>query len=725
MPANIKRQLRKKIPAKISGLVDMAYNLWWSWNSSAKTMFKMLDPPLWYKHKRNVVKVLYEIKFERLQAMANNGRFLSLYKKVYQDFQDELGGSHEDVWFVQNYPTYKEDFIAYLSMEYGIHASVEIYSGGLGILSGDHLKECSDLGIPLVAVGFLYQEGYFSQRIDEDGWQQADFGEADFDTIPILEVMDPKAPEKPLLVEVPFNGMNVHVKVWELRVGRIKLFLMDTNISENPPWERDHTDRLYGGSQSLRLKQEIILGIGAVRLLGRLGYKPRVWHLNEGHCAFSSVERIHQLMKEGQSFAEALDNVRAKTVFTTHTPVPAGHDVFPLETLAEMWSPTYLDMLGQENFYSLGVFKLGERDGYNMTVLGMRTAKRANAVSKLHQSVTEEMFTDLWAELLEKHGKDFQNLSYVTNGVHVPSFVSSIYQQIFEMADVDWIANHDNPTYWGTENPIMLGLSDAVIWAYHLSAKERLVRYCREVARRKIMDHAWTTEEAMVHGALLDPEALTIGFARRFTGYKRPNLIFNDFSRLVKILNNQYRPVQIVFAGKAHPADDWGKHMIQEIVRQAKDNLLGHRIIFLENYDLITAKMILAGVDVWLNNPIRPNEASGTSGMKAACNFVPNLSISDGWWAEGYTGENGWVINAENATAEKQEEQDRIDSESLYTLLELEIIPLYYDVDDNGVPVKWIRVMRKALSSVLPQFSSRRMLKDYTRKLYLPTIEGN
>lgn len=713
----VRGKLVQKMPENLKGLVKLAYNLWWSWTYDARQLFKLLDPPLWYKSSHNPVHILRNITPQRLEKMSKNSKFLALYEKVYNKFITEMQLDAE-LWWKKEIGK-PETQIAYLSMEYGIHNSLKIFSGGLGILSGDHLKESSDLGIPIVAVGFLYQEGYFIQKISQarNGWQEEIYEEADFNDIPIEELIDPTT-NRPFLIPIQFMDTTIHVKIWLVEVGRVKLYLIDSNIGENPPWYRDLTDRLYGGGSELRLKQEMILGLGSVRLFNKLGIKPTVWHLNEGHCSFSSIERIINYLEKGKTFEEALELIRKCTLFTTHTPVPAGHDVFPFR-LIDIYFSHYLQQIGHENFYSLGSYDFGHGAGFNMTVLGMRTSSYYNAVSKLHREVSEKMFEPLWVSLREKYGEKFNPLTYVTNGTHAPSFVSGTFQELFNMVNENWVIRHDDPKIW---DDMFETITDHDIWEFHRSAKLRMIRLIREVSRNKRRSGEWDSEMALVNGALFDPDVLTIGFARRFATYKRATLVFTDIERLKRLVNDPYRPVQLIFAGKAHPADDPGKKFIQDIINHAKNPELGHRIAFIENYDLVVAKMMLQGVDVWLNNPLRPNEASGTSGMKAAMNFVPNLSILDGWWDEGYINDpenqNGWAINPKNVEEPNIETQNWRDARSLYDILEQEIIPKYYDFEPGNIPYEWIKIMRNALKSNLPRFSSRRMLKDYSRNLY-------
>ncbi|MFX0173122.1 MAG: alpha-glucan family phosphorylase [Candidatus Hodarchaeota archaeon] len=718
--------LEKKVPEKLRELVDLAYNLWWSWDPDAREMFRILDPPLWHSN-HNPIFILRYMTDERLERMANKKSFLDLYHKVMKNFKTEMSKDASHLWWTQTFPEYQTAKIAYLSMEYGIHNSLPIYSGGLGILSGDYLKESSDLGVPIVAVGFLYQEGYFTQKISStrNGWQEEVFKEYDFDDLPIEEVIDLEN-RKPLLISVKMKDeVEVYVKVWKVNVGRIKLFLLDSNISENVPWFRDLTDRLYGGGSELRLQQEMILGICSVRLFSKLGTKPSLFHLNEGHCSFSSIERIMQLIvNKGLDFNNALKEVRSQTLFTTHTPVQAGHDVFPF-WLINTYFKEAINEIGFENFHSLGTHESssGREDGFNMTILGIKTAHYTNAVSKLHLEVTNKMFQPLNSELKAKY-TNFKPMESITNGVHIASFLSEIYQRMFRMVDDNWLDHQDEPIFW---DKILdrYTISDYQIWEYHLAAKRRLFKLIRENARNNQKSGYWNSEIALANGALLDPDVLTVGFARRFATYKRATLLFSDFERLKKLIEDPYRPVQFIFAGKAHPNDDAGKLHIQKIYNYAKNPDFGYRIAFIENYDLKTAKILLQGVDVWLNTPRRYNEASGTSGMKACLNFIPNLSILDGWWVEGYNGLNGWAINPQNIEKNNIASQDWTDVQSLYEILENQIVPLYYDFELENIPFNWIKMMREAVRSTLPFFSARRMLKEYSQNLYVKILSNS
>jgi starch phosphorylase len=656
------------------------------------------------------------ISEEKLQQQAKKPRFLRLYDSVLVNYDRNMDTEAADLWWPKKFPEHKDKLIGYLSMEYGIHQSLPIYSGGLGVLSGDHLKEASDLGINLVATGFLYEQGYFRQHIPLHGWQEAIYQDNDFTELPIEPLM--KNEKKPLLVPVELNDHIVYCKVWHVQVGRASLYLMDTNIPQNAPWHRDLTDRLYGGDQEMRLKQEIILGVGAVRTLRALDLNPDVWHLNEGHCGFSLLERIRELVEKGESFNYAVQKVRGRTVFTTHTPVPAGHDAFNFGMVRHHISRYCTQMdIDPDEFLALGRYGEGQGAAFNMTALAIRMSYLRNAVSKLHGQVSRDMFKPLWKEL--KISPQKEPIIPIVNGVHVPTWLPNIQRRLFSRwIGPDWMDTHDNQHAWEKIGDI----PSKELWNMHLTNKTRLFRFIRERARRRRVSRDWEPEKILISGALLDPQALTIGFARRFATYKRATLIFKDIKRLRKILRDPYYPVQIVFAGKAHPADDAGKYMIQKIIHHAKDPELGNRIAFLEGYDLEMSKFLLQGVDLWLNNPLRPNEASGTSGMKAAMNFIPNFSVLDGWWAEGYTGKNGWAIGDGKDAVAKREEQDFKESQLLYDTLENEIVPLYYDIDDDGVPRGWIDVMKESTKSTLARFSMRRMLKDYSNKLYIKAI---
>jgi starch phosphorylase len=706
------------IPGPLARLTDLAGNLWWSWHPLARALFKQISYPLWKVTAHNPVRMLQLVSTERLEMLARDPEFLAEYERVVAAFDAEMSNGH--LWFCQKYtdictpPTAGQPHqtgVAYFSAEFGIHVSLPIYSGGLGVLSGDHCKEANDLGVPLVGVGFVYPQGYFRQRITPAGIQEAIYDTLNMDWGPIHPVLGEDGQR--IKVQVVLRGQTVHVQVWQVRVGRVHLYLMDANVPENPPWERDLAARLYGGDQETRIRQEMVLGLGGVRVLRALGIRPRAWHLNEGHSAFLVLERLREETQAGQPFEEALAKIRATTVFTTHTPVPAGHDAFPYHLMDEYFGRFWQQMgISREQFMALGDY-----DGrFNMTVLALRLSGQTNGVSQLHGAVSRRMWQPVWPE-----GPAEQvPIKAITNGVHVPSWVSSELKSLYgQYLGPDWMDYHDDPDLWEA----ILEMPDAELWEVHQLLRAKLLAYIDDRVRQRWMARQMEAGQVLGSGTLLDPDALTIGFARRFATYKRATLIFRDLGRLKRILHTPQRPVQIIFAGKAHPADGGGKELIQRVVDHAQDPNLGGRIAFLEDYDLHMARFLVQGVDVWLNNPRRPNEASGTSGMKAAMNGVPNLSVLDGWWAEGYNGANGWAIGdgAEHWDWNIQDEQD---AQSLYTLLEQQVVPLFYERDTRGVPHGWVRVMKEAIRTSVAPFGARRMLKEYAEQMYVPALQN-
>jgi starch phosphorylase len=650
---------------------------------------------------------------ERLEVLARDPDFQTLYDRVVATFDGEMGDGH--LWFTKLHPNLRQP-IAYFSAEFGLHGSLPIYSGGLGVLSGDHCKEVSDLGLPFVGVGFIYPQGYFRQHIPPDGRQEAIYDTLNFDQVPLFPVLD--AHGNRLTIQVVLRGVQVHVQVWEVRVGRAHLYLMDTNVPQNDPWDRDLSARLYGGDQETRIRQEMVLGLGGVRLLRALGIDPSVWHMNEGHSAFLVLERLRELTQSGQGFETAVEVVRRSTVFTTHTPVPAGHDAFPYHLIDEYFGRFWQEMgIGRDQFLALGEYQ----GRFNMTVLALRLADRTNGVSKLHGEVSRRMWQSVWP------GRQIEQvpISAITNGVHVPSWISTELKMLYaQYLAEDWEERHDDRVLWERLDD----MPDEALWYLHLQLKAKLSAFVDERIRQRWRSGSMEASQVLASGALLDPEALTIGFARRFATYKRATLIFRDARRLKQILHAERRPVQIIFAGKAHPADGGGRHFIQQVYQFAQDPEFGGRIAFLEDYDLHMARFLVQGVDVWLNNPRRPNEASGTSGMKAAMNGVPNLSVLDGWWPEAYhPGEggrprNGWALG--EVQHDDWDTQDEMDSQALYRLLEDEVVPLFYDRDAAGVPCGWVGVMKEAIRTSVAAFSMRRMVKEYTDQMYLPAMLG-
>ena len=579
------------------------------------------------------------------------------------------------------------------------------------MLAGDHCKEASDLGIPLIGVGFMYPQGYFHQTVSPEGWQQEVYEKLSWEHAPIDRATTPEG--KPFIVAVPLGNRSVLVSVWRVRLGRVKLYLLDTDLEENAPWDRELSARLYGGDRETRVQQEIILGIGGVRALKAMESSPVAWHLNEGHAAFVVIQRIRDLIEHGQSFDAALEEVRRTTIFTTHTPVPAGHDAFPfhlVEThLANAWGT-----LGgyRDAFMALGHYDNGSGPLFNMTALALRTAGATNAVSQVHRQVTNDMWGPIWPGVADEN----RPVRAITNGVHVPTWLSAEMTRLLDdYLEAGWRDRHDDPAVWRR----VLEIPDDDLWNARQALRNYLFAFIRERARSRWKEEHVTAARVVAAGTLLDPNALTIGFARRFTGYKRPELIFRNPERLLSILNAPRRPVQIIFAGKAHPADEMGKHHLQQVYKRATDPMFAGRIAFVDDYDLHVAHFLVQGCDVWLNNPRKPLEASGTSGMKASINGVPHLSISDGWWAEGYTSQNGWLIESQPNSSDT-DAVDAADAEALYQLLENEVVPTFYDRDVEGVPRRWLDVVRQAILSVTPRFSARRMVKQYAQEMYRP-----
>src|SRR3954469_2862493 len=695
-------------PERTARLEELAVDLWWSWHQEAREVFRRLDYGLWGATAHNPVRMLRLISAERLEEAAADPAFTASYDRAIAALDDAR--TARNTWWSHKFPQLNGP-IAYFSAEFALHQSLPIYAGGLGVLAGDHCKEASDLGIPLIGVGFMYPQGYFHQSVSPEGWQQESYERLNWNDAPIEPAITPDG--TPCIVPVPLGNRSVLVQVWRVRLGRVKLYLLDTDLEENAPWDRELSARLYGGDRETRVQQEIILGIGGVRALKAMNSQPLVWHLNEGHAALVVLQRIRDQIEGGMTFDAALEEVRRTTVFTTHTPVPAGHDAFPfalVEThLAGAWGS-----LGdhRDRFMQLGAYDNGSGPQFNMTALALRTAGGVNAVSQLHGVVTREMWAPMWPDLPEPQ----RPVRAITNGVHMPTWLSNEMARLFdEYLPSDWRDRHDNPELWQR----VLDIPDEALWGARTALRNYLFAFVRERARQRWRDEQVSVARVVAAGTLLDPNALTIGFARRFTGYKRPELIFHNPERLQKILNASRRPVQIVFAGKAHPADDTGKHHLQQVYRRAIDPMFGGRIAFVDDYDLHVAHFLVQGCDVWLNNPRKPLEASGTSGMKASINGVPHFSIADGWWAEGYNGANGWVIDG-GVTGDDYDAVDAADARALYRLLEEEIVPAFYDRDTNGIPRRWLQVVREAIISVTPRFSARRMVKQYAETMYGP-----
>lgn len=699
------------VPDRVSGLVDLAYNLWWSWNPAVQHLFSQLNTKAWLECTHNPVRMLRSMPAETLVRASKNPRFLRHYDLIIARFRDELRPQRR--WFLDRYPGGGDKTIAYFSAEYGLHHSLPFYAGGLGFLAGDHLKECSDLGVPLVAVGFMYSGGYLHQHINPSGWQEDIEEYLDRDATPIKRVLYNH--DDQLIAHVPFIDPPIYMAVWKVDVGAIPLYLIDTDLKENTPANRLISARLYTGDQELRLRQEIVLGIGGSYILNILGIKPSAIHLNEGHPAFAILEQVKEHLGRGMTFDEAVRNVRETTIFTTHTPVPAGHDRFP-HALMDKYFGSYYPLLGidREKFLGLGNSPSDPDGLFNMTAFALSMSDFRNGVSKKHGEVTREMWQPLWPGLRANEVP----ISSITNGVHVPTWLSPkielLLHRYFSPTCPDWIGHHDIPTIW----EIVDEIPDEELWAVHLQLKRKLVNRIREFKRRKWVTEPTDPMNVLIGGALLDPTVLTIGFARRFSSYKRADLIFKDVDRLRKIANNPWRPVQFIFAGKAHPADEEGKRIVQRVYNYAHQQDFGARIAFVEDYGEQMAQYLVHGVDVWLNNPVPRNEACGTSGMKASLNGVMHLSILDGWWPEGYNGRNGWAVEGMAGSPDS----DGTDAEQIYEILEREIVPLYYAASDDGIPHMWVKRMKEAIKSNAPLFSARRMVKEYVARGYAPAL---
>lgn len=693
------------LPDRIGRLNELAHNLWWSWNPKAREVFRSLDYAVWKLTAHNPVRMLRIVPREKLEQVANSESFLALYDAAIQAFDRSL--KDEDTWWSRQFADLNGCSIAYFSAEFALHQSLPLYAGGLGVLAGDHCKEASDLGVPLTGVGFMYPQGYFHQKLNSEGWQVETYETLNWDDVPVQRARSQDG--QPCVVAIPLANRTVLASVWQVNLGRVRLYLLDTNLEENSPGDRELSARLYAGDREMRLQQEAILGIGGVRALRSLGCNPTVWHLNEGHVAFVALERIRELLEAGQTFEEALQEVRRTSIFTTHTPVPAGHDAFSFH-LVEGYLEGCLSALGEQRnaFLAIGHHNNGGGDLFNMTALAIRSSGVVNAVSRLHRQVTSEM----WAPILRSAENHEEPLRAITNGIHMSTWIAPAVSRLFERyIGSDWREHHDDPGSWDW----VLSIPDEELWAVRQSLRDILLAFIRERAR-----HLWIAGQAnpaqvIMAGTLLDPRALTIGFARRFAGYKRPGLIFQDSERLARILAAPKCPVQIVFAGKAHPADETGKHYLQGVCRRANDPAFGGRIAFVDDYDLHVAHFLVQGCDVWLNTPIKPQEASGTSGMKASVNGVINLGVGDGWWAEGYSGSNGWLIEGGAGGS-----QDEADAEALYRLLEEEVVPMFYERDARGIPRRWVQMVKQAMRTVAPQFCARRMVKQYAEELYVP-----
>jgi len=698
------------LPDELKELEALAYDLRWAWDPEAIELFRRIDRGLWEDVYHNPVRVLGSIGQERLRELTENPGFLAHLRRCVESLETYR---EESTWFQRTYGDPKGVCVGYFSAEFGITEALPIYSGGLGVLAGDHLKSASDLGIPLVGVGLLYQRGYFRQYLNNDGWQQEDETENDFYTLPVQPV---QAGGQDVTVEVDFPDGRAAVRIWKAQVGRVPLFLLDTNLEGNPQGIRTITAQLYSGDGEMRLRQEILLGVGGFRALDALKMRPAVCHMNEGHSAFLAVERIRTAMVEGGvDFDVAREMVAAGNVFTTHTPVPAGHDVFP-PSLVERYFGAVAAELGLpiQAFLDLGRQQPGNaQDGFNMTVLALRNSAFRNGVSQLHGQVSRRMCQGLWPGVPE----DEIPVTSITNGIHVPSWIShglaSLHQTYLGPRLLE---EPEDQSVWER----VADIPPEELWRTHERRRERLVAFARRRLREQLGRRSASPVEIARADEVLDPKALTIGFARRFATYKRATLLLRDPERLTRILCNEERPVQIIYAGKAHPQDMAGKEFIREIVHVIQREDLRRRIVFVEDYDMSVARYLVQGVDIWLNTPLRPLEASGTSGMKATANGALNLSVLDGWWAEAYKVDVGWAIGR-GEEYDDPAYQDQVEADALYQILENDAVPLFYDRGPDGLPRGWVARMKSALSSLCPVFNTHRMVHEYTEKAYLPT----
>ena len=699
-----------KVPERLKPLLAIARNLWWTYNRNAVALFRRVDLDLWEEFRHNPIQLLGALRVERMTALSEDDAFVAHMDSVYEDLKSHLQAS---TWHEKSYSSTGDIRIAYFSAEFGLHESLPLYSGGLGVLAGDHIKSSEELGLPLVGVGLAYHQGYNHQYLSSDGWQLEQYPDNDFFNMPMTPLRDPAGQR--LRIEVKIEDRSVKARIWKVQVGRVPVYLLDTNLASNAPEDREITRRLYGGDLNMRVRQEILLGIGGLKLLDCIDYNPTVCHMNEGHSAFLGLERIRRLMEgESMSFEEAREAMAAGTIFTTHTPVPAGNDRFPPELISKYFSD-YAPLLNLsiDEFLALGREDPENADEpFGMTILALRLASNANGVSRLHSSISRKIWKKLWPAVPEQEIP----ITHVTNGVHTHSWLSDEFSRLFERyLGPRWRDDPLNRRVWLRVDEI----PDNELWRAKERLRDRLVSFVRRRLKTQLKRLGVSHSKLAAADEALDPEVLTIGFARRFATYKRADLIFRDTKRVKQLLLDRDRPIQLLFSGKAHPQDQPGKELIRKIVHLAKSEEFQNRIVFLEDYDMDVARHLVQGVDVWLNTPQRPLEASGTSGMKAALNGTLNLSIRDGWWCEGYTGDNGWAIGAGEELADR-DYQDWVESEMLYDLLEQEVIPLFYRRGPDDVPRGWVTRVKASVRTCGPQFNTNRMVQEYCERMYLP-----
>ena len=708
-----------KIPHNIKFLEKLSRNLWWTWNSNAQNLFRRIDPSLWYQCERNPIAMLLSLSQERLEEISKDEGFVQHLAEVKQEFENDMEHGERK--------HSNTDCIAYFSLEYGLHESIRIYSGGLGVLAGDHLKTASDMDMCLIGVGLFYREGYFRQYLNNEGWQEESYPANRLQHMPFHKVTDLSG--KDLVVQMHLPDGVLKARVWRVDVGKTKLFLLDSNLPDNKPAHRDITSRLYGGDRKMRLEQELLLGIGGFSALTQMGYEPKVCHINEGHAAFLNIARLDHFMKQNQiSLEEALEIVPRTKVFTTHTPVPAGHESFRLNLLRPHLKAVMQDFeIDVDQLLSLAQVEQEPDNDYeennhddremSLTILGLRTSAFSNGVSELHGQISRDMWSHLWPD----HTPEEIPIHHITNGVHLRTWISEEIALLLERyIGSGW----DRGLFNGSEIKAIEGILPEELWHAHEIAGSRMIATIRKRLKDSLKAKNAPGYEITKAESVLDNNILTIGFARRFATYKRATLILHDIERLKRLILDEERPIQLIFSGKAHPADEGGKKLIQQVYNLSKDEKLGKRIVFLEDYDMFIAERMVQGVDIWLNSPRRPREASGTSGMKAALNGAINFSVLDGWWAEAFNGKNGWAIGR-GEVYDDHKYQDHIEAQYLYDTLENEIIPLYYQKKQGNVPEEWVNKMKESIKTILHYFSSHRMVKEYMDYTYMPALKNH
>jgi len=710
-------QLKAKLPSPLRRLADLAYNYWWSWTPERMSLFSTVDPTIWQNCNHNPVALLESVAHERLSQIAEDPQYLKRLQMLAHQFDVYL--RDHSTWGSRVAPDLSaEEPVAYFCIEYGLHESLPIYCGGLGVLAGDYLKSASDLGVPTVGVGLLYKQGYVGQHLNRSGWQADFYRDNDFEHMPLELVRDEYG--QPVTVKVTVRQRTVRLQVWKARVGRADLYLLDADRPDNDPIDRRLTGQLYGGTRETRIAQEILLGVGGVQMLHVLEIEPSIYHINEGHPAFALLEVARLEMDySGQSFHEVESWVRDRAIFTTHTPVPDGNNVFSADMMDSFFGHYWPQLgLSREEFLNLGARRFGDPwEPFNMTVLALRMTRQANGVSVRHGEVSRQMWQILYPDKTEEQVP----IGHVTNGVHARSWTAPLMADLYSQhLGADWSLHLSDRDRWSKVD----AMPDRELWRRHCILKERLIAYTRAKVLASRLARGEAADDIAAVDQLLDPNVLTLGFARRFSPYKRGALLFKDLQRAIRIFSNARRPIQIVFAGKARPGDDEGKRIIQRLMEWCRHPALRDRVAFIEDYDMYTSELMVHGVDVWLNTPRRPTEASGTSGQKAALNGVVNCSVLDGWWCEGYqpgrAGKpgNGWVIGEDLDTSD-QEMQDHVDAESLYVLLERDIAPLFYERDRSGIPHKWVAMMKASIRTIAPLFNSDRMVAEYVTRAYL------